>query len=192
MNNEASTLKNIIQSRRSIFARNYVQKPIEDHLIEEIIESAIYAPTHKRTEPWRFIAFKDEGKTKLGTELARVYKENTNEETFLEKKYLSISENAQRAGCMIAIIAVLHPDKLPEWEEVAAIGCAVQNMALTTEVNGLGGYWSSPWIVNHLSEFLSLQANERCLGFFYLGYHEEPQRKAIRTPIENKLSWVKS
>ena len=32
---------------------------------------------------------------------------------------------------------------MPEWEETAAVACAVQNMHLTLTAEGLAGYWSS-------------------------------------------------
>lgn len=191
MSNTANILKTIIQSRRSIFPKSYISKEIDDALIEEILESAIYAPNHKRTEPWRFVVFKNGGKIRLGAEMARIYKERSNPETFLEKKYNGLLEKSEQAGCMVAIIAPLHPEKLPEWEEVAALGCAMQNIALTVTANGLGGYWSSPPPITGLGDFLQLAPNEKCFGLFYMGYYEEEPRAAVRTPITRKLSWVK-
>ena len=32
---------------------------------------------------------------------------------------------------------------MPEWEETAAVACAVQNMHLAFTAEGLAGYWSS-------------------------------------------------
>lgn len=191
MNQEKEVLRDIIRSRRSIFPASYTEQELADNLIEEILESAIYAPTHKQTEPWRFIVFKGDGKAALGAEIARLYKEKTAAHLFLEKKYNAIQTKANQAGCMVAIIATLHPDKLPEWEELAAVACAVQNIALTVHAHGLGGYWSSPAVISKLGDHLELKENEQCLGLFYMGYHNAPERKAIRTPIEDKIKWVR-
>lgn len=184
-------IKELIQSRRSIFPADYTTEPIPKEVIEEIIESANYAPSHKLTEPWRFTICVGAGKLRLGQVMADLYKEHTPEEKFLQKKYDSIILKAQQAGCIIVIKAQLHPDKLPEWEEIAALGCAVQNMALTATALKVGSYWSSPGMIKHLGEFLSLKENEQCFGLFYMGYHDATERKAIRTPIDGKVQWIK-
>ena len=186
-----NAIKELIQSRRSIFPANYISEPLPNEVIEEIIESANYAPSHKLTEPWRFTVCVGAGKLRLGQVMADLYKAHTPEEKFLQKKYDSIIVKSQQAGCMIVIKAQLHPDKLPEWEEIAALGCAVQNMALTATALNVGSYWSSPGMIKHLGEFLSLKENEQCFGIFYMGYHDAPERKAIRTPIEGKVQWIK-
>lgn len=191
MSNHADLLKSIIQSRRSVFPKSYRKQEIEDALIRDILESAIYAPNHKRTEPWRFVVFKGQGKIRLANVLAKTYKQQVKPEVFLEKKYNSFLEKAEQAGCMVAIVASFHPDKLPEWEEIAAIGCAMQNVALSVTANGLGGYWSSPGVISGLGALLNLEQNEKCVGIFYMGYYDEAPRGGLRTPIERKLTWIK-
>jgi nitroreductase len=192
MKNETTILSDIIKRRRSIFPVSYTRQEIPVEVIKQILESANYAPSHKLTEPWRFIVFRNEGKMKLGRELARLYKETTPAQQFLQKKYDSITEKAQQAGCIITLNAQLHSDKIPEWEELAALACAVQNMALTAETLKVGAYWSSPGMIADLKEYLNLGEQEKCFGLFYMGYHNEEPREAKRTPIEEKIKWVES
>ena len=78
---------------------------------------------------------------------------------------------------------------VPRWEEVAATACAVQNLWLAASAAGIGGYWSSPGTIKHMGDFLGLSTNEECLGFFYMGYHDEPQRTANRSPLAEKVRW---
>jgi nitroreductase len=190
MKEQIEIVNRIIKERRSNFPISYTKEEIPVSAIEQILENANYAPTHKLTEPWRFIVYRKEGKAKLGEELARLYKENTPAEKFLQKKYASITEKINQSSCVIALNAQLHPDKLPEWEEIAALGCSVQNMALTAEALNIGAYWSSPDTIDLLGPFLSLAPNEKCFGLFYMGYHQEEKRPANRTPIGNKVRWI--
>lgn len=192
MEKEIDILSRIIKRRRSIFPDSYTKQEVPVELIRQILESANYAPTHKLTEPWRFTVFRNEGKMKLGTELARLYKAAMPEHQFLQKKYDSILEKAAQANCIITLNAELHADKIPEWEEVAALACAVQNMALTAEALNIGAYWSSPAMIADLNTFLNLNDQEKCFGLFYMGYHDEAPRAARRTPIEDKVRWVES
>lgn len=188
--NELEVLTSIIKRRRSIFPVSYTDQPIADELIAEILESANYAPTHKLTEPWRFVVIRGEAKHRLGAELGRIYQEKTPKEKFLQKKYDSFGEKTAQAACIIAINIQLHPDQLPAWEEIAATACAVQNMALMAEAMKIGAYWSSPPLIDDLGPFLSLKENEKCYGLFYLGYHNNEPRPAKRTPIEDKVKWL--
>lgn len=190
MEKEITIISDIIQRRRSIFPVSYTGEEVPVEVIKQILESANYAPTHKLTEPWRFVVFRNEGKKKLGQALAQVYKERTPAASFLQKKYDSLSEKAEQSSCVIVINAQLNPDKLPAWEEIAAMACAVQNMALTAEALNVGAYWSSPEVISGLGGFLELKENEQCFGLFYMGYHNEKPRDARRTPIENKVRWV--
>lgn len=182
-------LSNIIKNRRSVFPVSYLQKEIPVEVITQILESANYAPTHKLTQPWRFVVIRKEAKKRLGETLGELYKNLVPAHQFLQKKYDSISEKTSQADCILAINIQFHPEKLPAWEEIAAVGCAVQNMALTAESLNVGAYWSSPPLIDGLGDFLELAENEKCFGLFYMGYHEEEARAAIRTPMAEKVKW---
>ena len=165
---KAEILKEIIESRRSIFPKDYTGEEIEQKILDEILRSATFAPNHKRTKPWRFKIFKGEEKNRLGEKLAEIYKNTVAPQHFLEKKYLSISEKAAKAN-VIVTISVNFSGLLPEWEEIAATAMAVQNMYLTCTAHGIGSYWSSPGMIKHLDEFLNLEENQKCYGLFYIG-----------------------
>lgn len=164
----AETLKTIIEQRKSIFPKDYSDKPIPEGVLEEILNSTNFTPNHKRTKPWRFKVFKGEEKLKLGQELQQIYKETTPPQTFLEKKYQDIGFKAQKANVVISIV-VNFSGLVPEWEEIAATAIAVQNMYLTCTANNIGCYWSSPKLVDTLKESLNIEENQKCLGLFYMG-----------------------
>lgn len=82
-------------------------------------------------------------------------------------------------------------ERVPEWEEVAAVACAVQNLWLSCTAYGIGGYWSTPHSIIEAREFLELADGERCLGLFYLGYHQMPDLPGRRIPITQKITWMK-
>ncbi len=48
-----SNITEIIRSRRSIGA--FKDTPVAVGLVETLLESAVYAPNHRLTEPWRFV-----------------------------------------------------------------------------------------------------------------------------------------
>ena len=169
----------------------FIDRPIEKEVIEQILEQANYAPTHARTEPWRFIVITGSAKQKVRDHLITTYKERVPEEKQSEKKLKKFNTNTEKAGAIIAIVMKRDPEeRIPEWEEVAAVSMAVQNIWLSLAAYDLGGYWSSPSLILGRPEFLELEAGERCYGLFYLGYHQAPDLPAQRTPMSEKIRWM--
>jgi len=189
MSTAYDTLIKIIKERRSIFPASYIRKEIPVEVISQILEAANYAPTHKLTQPWRFVVIRKAGLARLGATLGSLYKSMVPPQQFLQKKYDSFAEKTSQADCIIAINMQIS-GKIPEWEELAAVSCAVQNMALTAESLQVGAYWSSPPLIDDLGDLLSLGENEKCIGLFYMGYHNEKPWAPNRTSIEEKVRWM--
>ncbi|WP_439558984.1 nitroreductase family protein [Dyadobacter sp.] len=190
MEQSIQTINTIISTRRSIFPPSYIEKEIPDEVIQNILENANYAPTHKLTEPWRFVVFKGASLNKLAGFFSERYRTITPPESYSQARYDAAGEKVLKSGCVIAINVELHPEKLPEWEEVASTACAVQNMWLTANAYGIGSYWSSPGVLKELAAFMNLPEDQKCLGLFFMGYHDSPETPARRTPIENKVTWA--
>ena len=190
--NTPDVINQLIQSRRSIFPPEYTDQEIPREVIETVLENANYAPTHRLTQPWRFTIFRGDGLQKLADFMGDTYRTNATPESFSEAKLEGTRNKILKAACVIAIVMEVHPDKVPEWEEVAAVSCAVQNMWLTTTALGIGAYWSSPGNLDALHQFLNLPPNQKCLGFFYMGYHQGKEKPAVRKPIAEKVTWVEA
>lgn len=182
-------IKEIIKNRRAVYPAQYNDEPISREEIMAVLESANWAPTHRRTEPWRFKVFHGQSKEELGKYLAETYKATT--ENFSERTFKKLIENPAKAGAVIAICMQRDPkESVPEWEEIASTAMAVQNMWLTASSMNIGSYWSSPAIKKSLGGFVNLEEGERCLGFFYLGkYDEELPEGTRKTSIEEKTVW---
>lgn len=179
----------LIKKRRSVFPAQYNSKPIAKSDIEKILEAANWAPSHRKTEPWRFKVLQGESKEKLGLFLSLKYMETMDKPK--EMKVKKLIENPKKAGAIIAICMQRDPkESIPEWEEVAATGMAVQNMWLCCAEMGIGAYWSSPGLIKYMDEFFELNEGEKCLGFFYMGYSDDELPEAIRGSIADKVVWA--
>ncbi len=185
------SISDIIRRRRAIYPKSYTDQPLDRTIIEQLLENANWAPTHKRTEPWRFHVFYSlESRKQLSDYLADYYRQHTPPEDFSEEKMRKMAENPLRAGAVIAIVMHRDPqESVPEFEEIAAVSMAVQNMWLTCAELGLGCYWSTPPAALEAHAFLGLQPNERCLGLFYVGWHNAPEVPGKRGPVEEKVVW---
>jgi nitroreductase len=186
-------INNIIQNRRSIFPKSYdPTREIPKEVILQILENANAAPSHRLTEPFRFEVFQGESRQKMTDFMLKEYLENTPLEAQSENKKKKIQENPLLSPVVIVIKMKRHADLVAEWEEIAAVAMAVQNMWLTCTALGIGSYWSTPnSMVANAGKFIVLADDEQCLGLFYMGYPKTdtafPAPK--RTPIEDKILW---
>jgi nitroreductase len=182
-----------IKNRRSIFPAQFSATPVADTVVWEILEAANFAPTHKKTEPWRFAVMATaEARAAFGQHLAATYKANTAEESFSAAAHGKYQSVATKASHVIAI--GMHCDeqkRLPEWEELAATAMAVQNIWLAATALGVGGYWGSPTVSTRreIADYLGFDENTTCYGFFYLANHAAENTAAQRGDIKDKVIW---
>lgn len=128
---------------------------------------------------------------KFGIFMAEKYRSINQLESFSVAKYEKLKMNPQKAGTIIAICMQRdQKNRVPEWEEVASVAMAVQNMWITATAYGIGSYWSSPDLLQYFNEFEPLAEGETCIGLFYMGYANVPERHTPRTPIEDKVKWL--
>lgn len=185
-----SEVTKLIRSRRSTFPNMYLEKEINDDIIKSILENASWAPTHKNTEPWKFIIYKSVAKNKLGILLSEKYKINVSTDQYSELKQKRIIKKINQSNVVIALILDRKKDSsLPEWEEIASLACAVQNMWLSCTNLNIGCYWSSPTFISNCNDLFELTEYQKCLGLFYMGYKNEIKLTSTRTPIDQKVIW---
>lgn len=185
----SSSLFAVIRARRS-HGMGYLDKPVEREKLEQILEAAHWAPSHGRTEPWRFVVFTGETRKKLGEAFAESYALTVSGADFRPERYTAQLERVWRAPVWIGL--GLEPSgRFPEWEEVAAVACAVQNAWLAATALGLAGFWTSgrPAVHAHTAEVCGLVPPARLLGFLYLGYPTEPLPQGQRGDWQRKVVW---
>ena len=115
------------------------------------------------------------------------------EGNFLTAKYENLAKAPLRASHVIMIIMKRSTSvKIREVEEIAAVGCAVQNIYLTANAYGLGGYWSTGGVtyMEPAKEAFGLAEEDRLMGFFYLGKIDMVKVEGKRPPIEDHVEWM--
>ncbi len=182
-----------IQSRRSV--GRVKQDPVPRELVQKILESAVHAPNHKITEPWRFHVFTGKGRGELArarAELARILAETEGEEEELAAGRISRErKKAFRAPVVIAVISRGGRDEVETLENYAACAAAVQNMQLTAHALGLATIWRTGLQAYHpyMREFFGLEAGDKIVAYLYLGYPDVEERPRRREPASSKTVW---
>jgi nitroreductase len=194
-NYDVSQLNSIIKYRRSIYPNQYIQgKEIPGEIVWQILENANRAPNHKQTEPWRFTVFCGEGLKHFAEMQADIYKRFAGNE-FKQARYEKLLSYPLMSSHVIAIRMKRSERKnlLPEIEEIEAVACAIENMFLTATAYGLGCYLSTAGItyMKEAKPYFDLGAEDKLLGFFYLGYRTETTaEESKRGPVHVKVKWI--
>jgi nitroreductase len=197
----------LIKARRSIFPKDYVADAAPTRAqLEQMLEASNWAPTHGKTEPWRFVVLEQGSIQRFFGICSDAMKEKfgASSDKFLayQQKQEKSKKDKAKCACIIAICMKRKalPEKLmPEWEEIAATACAVQNMHLMATALQIASYWSSGGPLDHplVLDFLRLkEEGDRCLGLFYVGMAAKEKtmsyrKGARRGPIEDKVLWLK-
>jgi nitroreductase len=182
----------LIRNRRSIFPKDYTGEKVDDAIIKQMLENANWAPTHKLTEPWRFVVFT--GK-RLAEIQGSVYKKVTEANgTFKEERYQNLLVKPLECSHIIAVGMKRDEKKgVPEWEELAAVFCAVENMYLTATAYGVGCYLSTGGITNfpEAKEHFGFWPDDKLCGFLNIGMPKAGLTFGMRRKsVEEKMKWI--
>merc|ERR1712166_1175217 len=184
------------------------------HLVTKLLEAARWAPTHGKTEPWRFVVFGLDKKELLLQATLDWYKQQP--QPFWDEAWKGEFADADafaayfvkakqdkwcKASHVVAIcLSRQRPREdqkaIPEWEEQAAVACAVQNMHLMSTSLNLAAYWSSYFEHYRTSascvQFMGLEPDkgDQCMGVFVIGRSNKIDKyRATRTQLEDVVSW---
>lgn len=158
--------------------------------IEALLLAAVRAPDHGLIAPWRFIVLSQEARAILGDAMKAALLERM-PEADAEAQERERSK-AFRSPVLIVVAAKLsaHP-KVPEVEQLVAVGAAVQNLWLRARELGFGLAWKTGTHAYHpgVKAALGLAAEDHVIGFLHVG--EVVSAAVIReAEFASKTRWV--
>lgn len=182
-----------IKTRRSMGLVS--NDPVSTDIIEKILEAGTWAPSHYRTEPWRYFVLTGDGRKPLGEVLAKIAAKNMDDPTTdsNKKKLEKTLEKPYRAP--VIIVAAVEPSDNPKViniEEYGAVYASIQNMLLAAHGLGLGGYWRTgkPCYDPLMKELFGLSDKGEVLGFLYFGYPKKDAPAGQRKHFNDVTKWI--
>ena len=157
---------------------------------ELMFRAALRAPDHGQLRPWRFISIEAEARQALGELLAAAQAEDPAHTPLQLEKARAMP---LRAPWLVAVVAHLSTQpKVPESEQLLSAGCAAHGLLLAAQALGYGAVWRSGPLSTHPRVLggLGVAADERLIGFIYLGSLDGPRRvPAALAPTEFVSTW---
>ena len=192
MSNNFEIVSEVIKKRRTVKPSKMNSKTIQKEQIIQLLELADWAPTHKHTEPWRFIVYSGDKARKFVSDHAELYRKSTPEEKFKNEKYEKILANGNNLSHLIVCIMKRDEEKrVPEIEEVSAAAAAIQNLLLGATSLGIASFWSTGGMTHTdaMKEYLGLNMDDNVMGLIYLGYTDSSYEGKRTIPLEQKITW---
>ena len=167
--------------RRSI--RKYVDKPVEDEKIIQILDSARLAPSGSNTQPWHFIVVKSESNRQKLAEASH------NQKWMLSAPVFIVCVADIR--CRIEEDVHLNEDS-PQVELKQIIrdtSISIGHILLEAENLGLGACCVAWFVQEEIRPILNLLADKYVVGIITLGYANETPNARPRKKLEEIIHY---
>ncbi len=164
-----SSVFSAIKNRRSV--RHFSKEPVSDDLVDQILESGLWAPSGKNNQPWKFAILRDETlKASLST-------------------FTHYGQVIRSASVCIAVF-LDHTRVYDRTKDVQAVGASIQNMLLTIHALGLGGVWLGEILKNKekVAELLGAQKEWELMAVIAFGHPLKiPNHSGERDSLQEKV-----
>jgi len=159
--------------------------------LDNIFRAALRAADHGLLRPWRFLTIQGDSLQRLGDLFATVAEQDNPGMTEAERD--KVRQKPLRAPLIIVVISSPreHP-KVPVFEQDLSAAAAAQNMLVAAFAQGLGAMWRTGSMAYHqqVKQGLGLTADEKIIGFLYLGEAAAPGKRIMsEDPADFVQAW---
>lgn len=179
-----------LQRRRSVAVKRLgLPAPGHDEL-RQILSAALSAPDHGALRPWRLVLCAPGSRERLAELFVAAKLARHPDSTALELE--REREKALRPPVLLALIAAPKPgfEKVPEAEQIASAGAALQSILLAAYGLGYGAIMlsGSRCAAENVRAALGIVAGETLLGFTSIGTIVDTPKLASRPSLSDVLS----
>ena len=167
MRNENLVIETI-KTRRSI--RQFSKEPVSDEIVNQILESGLWAPSGKNNQPWKFAIIQD---LELKESLAAL----THSRSIIQ-------------GAPVCIAVFLdHSRVYDRTKDLQAVGACIQNMLLSIHSLGLGGIWLGEILKNKekVAELLGAGKDLELMAVVAFGHLGKRPGDGERDPLDKRI-----
>lgn len=191
-----------IYDRRSI--RKFLDRPISQQDITEIIESGIKAPSSKNRQPWKYIVIQGKAKEEMLKVFRRGIDREEKESALLpqSRQYIITAKHTvdimAEAPTVIfvvnslgkSILTELTPEeRVSEICNIQSISASIQNMLLTATEKGIGSLWICDIFFAYAELCKWLGSDGQLLAAVAFGYPDEFPEERPRRKMEDVVEW---
>jgi nitroreductase len=179
-----------LRRRRSVAVKRLGPPAPTDEELHQILSAALSAPDHGALRPWRLVLCAPQSRERLAELFVAAKLASHPDSTGLERE--REREKALRPPVLLALIAAPKPalEKIPEAEQIASAGAALQSVLLAAFGLGYGAIMlsGSRCAAENVRAALGVGAGETLLGFISIGTIVDTPKLASRPALSDVLS----
>ena len=175
-------LKKLVRTRRTSMLVDK-ERDVPAATIEALCELATWAPNHKRTWPWRFALYSNEGRARLGQAFVT------------DMNASAIGDEAKRAKTLtkygrtpaILVVGCAPGDGTMRDDDRDAVAAGIQTFLLGATAAGLASYWSSAPVTDapSVAALSGFEPGTRIISVIYLGW---PSGHNVEVPVRPAIA----
>jgi 5,6-dimethylbenzimidazole synthase len=189
---EADTLQEIILHRRDTRGNRFVNRPVEEIVLQQLLDAALHAPSVGFSQPWEFVLIRDKN-------IRQQVRESFNEENAAAGNVFA-DDRQQQYGRLklegileapLNIAVFYRPSDQPvlgqaSMKEVGlySVVCAIQNMWLMARALNIGMGWVSILDAVKVSHILNAPPGNQLVAYLCIGYtdgfYTQPELELLR------------
>lgn len=192
----------MIEERRSI--RKYKNKNVSHEQIETIVKAAILAPSAKNRQPWKYIVYTGEEKSKLLDVMENALEKENKNHTLLPKSSFGLPDafntlRIMREAPVIIIVMNINgkspfepigtDERVSEICDSLSIGASIENMILKATEIGLGTLWIANTCFAYKDMIDFINSPGQLIGAVTVGYADEKPLPRPRKSIDEVLEY---
>ncbi len=177
------TAKECIKGRRSI--RKFKDTSIDHQVLEDIIETASYAPSWKHTQIVRYIAVEGALKDKIGSECTSMFPNNG---TIIQNAPMLIAVTVIKNRCGYERDGSFTTPRGDTWQMYDA-GVASEAFCLAAYEQGIGSVIVGIFDGDAVSALLSIPDDRELVALIPIGYPDEAPTAPRRKPVTELVSY---
>lgn len=172
-----------LKGRRSI--RKFTEEPVAHEVLEQIIETASYAPSWKHTQIARYIAIEGAMKDRIADEATGSYPHNG---TIIKGAPMLIAVTVIKCRSGYERDGSFSTDRGDGWQMFDA-GIASQTFSLAAHEAGLGTVILGIFDRDKITELLEIPEERELVALIPIGHPAETPTAPRRKPVEDLLTY---
>lgn len=168
-----------IKLRRSI--RQYIDKPVDDEKIIELIESARLSPSGSNTQPWHFIIVKSHSIKERLTQKSHNQKWMMSAPVFI----VCVADIRSRIKEDVEISLNENSFNQELKQIIRDTSIAIEHLVLSAENMGLGTCWVAWFTQEEIRPILNIPSDKYVVSIITLGYSNESPKARPRKKLED-------
>lgn len=183
-------LSEALSARRT--TKRFTDTPVSREDLEAVLATAVLAPNHRLSQPWRFYVMGPDARYAYGMALGNRKAKKIEDPAAAQKMRETVAGEHRALPGMLAIAMVVNENEEIREEDYAATMMAVQNICLAAVERGLGTAIKSGAILGDPAARASATVadNERIIAVMNIGTPAEASPAKAREQATTFTKWV--